>query len=282
MTAIRNMFHRLRLNWKWIAAQFLLTLLLILIALAWTRLPDKHIWQVAMTLLIPLLLAISALELQAGTVRAFADDDGHRVKLIWGAVTLLVWIAIGFASWALLDWCDDQIPLWSGYLNSKMTPHARATTFSYEHLQRYMTIAEWVLRWIVVPAKLIPFAAASTQSGWRLPWRRLLRFLWSWRWWLGVVLASLIGVWLPSSFFDKAPAGSVSAQVWTVSLKLAGAYVLVVGVWVLLLAWWASLFRLPAKPPTEEALIAVPVLAGPPDRDLKARAEIPPPENTPS
>jgi hypothetical protein len=282
VTNVRNMFHRLRLNWKWIAAQFLLTLLLILVALAWTRLPDRHIWQVALSLLIPVLLAISALELQAGTVRAFANDDGHRVKLVWGAGTLLVWIAVGFAAWALLDWCDDQIPLWAGYLNSKMTPHARATTFSYEHLQRYMTIAEWVLRWIVVPAKLIPFAAASAQWGWRLPWRRLIRFLWSWRWWLGVVLASLIGVWLPSKFFEKLPAGSVSAQVWAVSLKLAGAYVLAVGSWVLLLAWWASLFKLPTKPPAEEALIAAPVLAGPPERGLKAKADIPPPHDPPS
>ena len=109
----KNLFHRLRLNWKWVVAQFLLTLLLFLVALAWTRLPDKHIWQVALSLLIPVLLAIGALELQAGTVRAFADDDGNRVKLIWGAVSLLVWIAVGAALWALLDWCDDQIWDWA-------------------------------------------------------------------------------------------------------------------------------------------------------------------------
>jgi len=92
--------------------QFGLTLLLILLGLAWTRLPDKHGWQVALSLLIPLLLIVSALELEAGTLRKLAGDDGRRVKLVWGAMTLLVWIAIGVALWALLDWCDDQIPLW--------------------------------------------------------------------------------------------------------------------------------------------------------------------------
>jgi hypothetical protein len=281
MSQSRNLSHRLHLNWKWIVAQFLLTLLLILVVLAWTRLPDKHIWQVALSLLIPVLLAIGALELQAGTVRAFADDDGKRVKLIWGAVSLLVWIAVGAALWALLDWCDDQIPLWAGYLNSKAGSHTRSTTLTYEHIQHWLTSAEWIIRWIVVPAKLIPFAAASAQWGWRVPWRRVIRFLWNWRWWLGVVLASLAGVWLPASFFSKVPAGSVSAQVWAVILKLLGAYILAVGSWTLLLAWWATLFKSPAKPPAEEVLVAVPVLTGPPGRSLKAKAEIPPPDETP-
>jgi len=279
---IKNLFQRLSRNRRWIVAQFLLTLLLILIALAWTRLPDKHAWQVALSLLLPVLLAISALELQAGTVRALADDDGKRVKLIWGAVTLLIWIAAGAAVWELLDWCDDQIPLWAAYLNSKAGAHARSTTFTYEHIQRWLTIAEWIARWIVVPAKLIPFAAASAQWGWRLPWRRIIRFLWSWRWWLGVVLASLAGVWLPASFFSKVPAGSVSAQVWAVILKLLGAYILAVGSWTLLLAWWATLFKSPSKPPTEEALVAVAVLTGPPHRERGARAEIPPSDDSPA
>jgi hypothetical protein len=273
------MLHRLRLGWGWVAAQFVLTPVLILAGLAWTRLPDKHAWQVALDLFVPLLLIVSALELQAATVRKFADDDGKRVKLIWGAFTLLVWIAVGAAAWALLDWCDDQIPLWAGYFNSRATAHARATTFTFQHIQRWMTVLEWVIRWVALPAKLIPYAAASTQWGWRLPVRRILRFLFNWRWWFGVVLASLVGVWLPSHFFDKPPGGTVSAQVWSVGLKIGGAYLLAVGSWVLLLGWWATLFVVRKKPPTEEALVAVPVLSGPPGRARSARADVPPPDD---
>jgi hypothetical protein len=234
---------------------------------------------VALDLFVPLLLIVSALELQAATVRKFADDDGKRVKLVWGAVSLLVWIAVGAAAWALLDWCDGQIPLWAGYFNSKATAHARATTFTFQHIQRWMTELEWVLRWVVLPAKLIPYAAASTQWGWRLPWRRVLRFLFNWRWWFGVVLASLVGVWLPSHFFDKPPGGTVTAQVWSVGLKLAGAYVVAVGSWVLLLAWWATLFILRKKPPRDEALVTSPVLTGPRDRSRSAVVDIPPPDD---
>jgi hypothetical protein len=277
MSMFKNLFARLSRARVWVAAQFGLTLLLIFAGIAWTRLPDKHIWQVALSLLIPLLLAICALELEAGTVRAFADNEGKRVKLVWGAITLLAWLAVGAALWVLLDWCDDQIPLWAGYLNSKASAHARAVVFTYPHIVRWLTTAEWILRWIVLPGKLIPLGAASAQWGWRLPVRRLFRLLLSWPWWLGVALASLLGVLLPSRLFTGLPQGAVSAQVWAVVLKLAAAYLLAVGSWVLLLGWVATLLGR-QYPPTEEALVAVPVLAGPPQGEQSARAEIPPPD----
>ena len=280
MSKLRNLFQRLSQARVWIVLQFVLTLLLILVGLAWTRLPDKHGWQVMLSLLIPFLLIVSALELQAGTVRKLADDDGLRVKLVLGAITLLVWIAIGAAAWWLLDWCDDQIPEWAGYLNSKASAHMRATVFTYSHITTWLGRAEWLLRWIAVPAKVIPFAAASAQWGWRIPFRRLLRLLWNWQWWLAVALASLVGVWLPGKLFEALPSGSVSAQVWHVGLKLAAAYVLAVGSWVLLLGWFATLFGRKAaaanQPPADEAEVPVPVLSGPPDRSLSAKVDVPP------
>jgi len=134
-----------------------------------------------------------------------------------------------------------------------------------------------------VPAKVIPFAAASAQWGWRLPFQRVMRMLWNWRWWAGVVLAAVVGVWLPGKFFAAMPAGTVSAQIWHVGLKLAGAYVLAVGSWVMLLGWEAAVFGRRAhavnQPPADEAEVPVPVLSGPPDRSLGAKAEVPPPED---
>ena len=273
---LNDLANRLRAARGWVVGQFGGMLLLILATLSWTRLPDKHWWEVALSLLIPVLLAICVLELQAGTVRRLADDDGKRVKLVWGAVTLLVWIAVGAAMWALLDWCDDRIWLWASYLNSKASAHGRVTVFTVEHIQRWFTVAEWVLRWVVVPGKLIPLAAASAQWGWRLPARRLLRLLWSWQWWAAVVVAALIGAWLPGHFFAGEPSGTVSHQVWTVGLKLGGAYLLAMGSWVLILAWVATLFgRQQKKPPAEEVLVREPVPVGPPERSLRAKAETP-------
>jgi hypothetical protein len=274
MKILDGLFGRLWTARRWVAGQFGGTLLLMLAALAWTRLPDKHGWQVGFSLLIPLLLMISALELEAGTVRKLADDDGKRVKLVWGAMTLLVWIAVVWVCWWVLDWCDDQFPLWAGYLNSKGSPHARFTYLSFVHIIRDLSFLEWVLRWVVIPAKVIPYAAASAQWGWRLPWRRVLRILWNWRWWPAVVVAALAAVWLPSKFFAATPGGTVSAQVWHVGLKLAASYLLAVGSWVFLLGWVATLFGR-QMPPTEEILVPAPVLAGPPERTQAAKVDRP-------
>jgi hypothetical protein len=268
----RGLFARLGGARLWIVLQFVVTLLILAAALGWTRLADKHWWQVALTLLVPVVLAICALELQAGTVRKLADDDGQRVKLVGGAVAMLVWIALGFATWLVLDWCDDKIPLWAGYLNSKFSSRARATTFTYDHILHWLTMLEWFVRWVVLPAKLIPYAACSAQWGLGIPWRRVIRFLWDWRWWVGVAVAAFVGVWLPAQFFEKPPHGTVSAQVWSVILKLAATYVLAVGSWVLLLGWWATLFARPRIAPDDEELVAVPVLSGGPEPTLRARA----------
>jgi hypothetical protein len=275
VSVFADCFGRVRRARVWVALQFGLTLVLILAGLGWTRLPDKHWWQVMLTLLLPLLLTISLLELQAGTVRRLADDDGKRVKLVWGAVTLVVWVAVVWVTWAALDWCDDRIWQWASYLNSKASPNGRATVFTFEHIQSWLTGLEWVLRWVVVPAKVIPYAAATAQWGWRIPWRRIIRLLWNWRWWGGVALAALVAVVLPENFFAGAPRGTVTAQVWAVGLKLAVSYLLAMASWVVLLGWWAALFCRQQKPPAAEVMAPVPVLSGPPEGKFGAKA-VPP------
>ncbi len=94
MSYINDLFSRLRRSWIWVVLQFALTLVLIVAGYGWTRIGEKNWWQVALTLLVPLLLAISLLELEAGTMRSLSDDDGKRVKLVWGAMALLVWAAL--------------------------------------------------------------------------------------------------------------------------------------------------------------------------------------------
>jgi hypothetical protein len=278
VTYFNDLFGRLRHSRWWVAAQFGATMLLILVGLAWTRLPEKRLWQVALTLLLPLLLAASLLALETGTVRSLAAGDEKRVKPVWGAATLLVWIALACVAWSLLNRCDDHIFNWASYLNSQSPAHWRARLLTYEHLQRWLGILEWVLRWVVVPATMIPFAVASAQRGWRLPWRRILRLMWNWRWWLAVVAAALLSVWLPGLFFAPQPSGTVSAQIWHVSLKLAGAYLLAVSSWVLLLAWAAVLFDR-TKPPAADASASATPVVEPREESKQASTEPPLPES---
>jgi hypothetical protein len=262
----KEMLRRLGCAWGWTAAQFWATLLIVLVGVVWTRVPERHVWQVGLTLLLPLVMLASALVLEAGTMRSFFDQEERRTRFEWGALTLLVWIAVVWLAWFILDWCDDQTPQWASYLNSRASAHARARLFTYEHIQLWLTILVWIGRWIVVPAKVIPHAMASAQRGWHLPWRKLLRMMLNWRWWIGAVMAALLGVLLPSYFFNGEPHGTVAHQVWAVSLKLAGAYLLATTSWVLLLAWAAVLLardeRRP-KAPGDDAPVAAPVGSGP-------------------
>jgi hypothetical protein len=232
-----DLVSRLRRSVAWIAAQFWAMLVLLLAGIAWTRLPDKHVWQVLLSLLLPLVLAAAALWLQAGTMRKLMGEEEQRTELVHGALTVLAWAAVIWVAWIILDWCDDQIPEWAGYLNSHASAHARARLFTYEHIQQWLTILVWIWRWVIVPGKVIPHAVASAQWGWRIPWRKLMRLLLNWRWWPAVIVAALVGVALPGHFFSGLPHGTVSHQVWTVIFKLAGAYLLAVICWVLVVAW---------------------------------------------
>jgi hypothetical protein len=277
MRKLKDLLMRLGRAWVWIAMQFGVTLVLMVAGAVWTRLPDKHWWQVGLTLLIPVMLIMSLLELEAGTMRKLADNDGRRVKLVWGAATLLVWLVVVGVCWWALDWCDDHIWQWAAYLNSRAPAGLRGRTLTFAHLALWMRWTEWVFRWIAVPGKVTVWAGATAQWGWRrVPVRRILRVLWNWQWWLVVTVAALVAVRWTGHWFDAAPTGTPSAQEWNVGLKLAGTYALAMGAWVVVLAWWAVLFdwKRPeggANPPDGDALVPVPVLSGPPDRELKAK-----------
>ena len=81
MSYCKDLLRRLRLSLSWVAAQYVLTLGLVLIGLAWTRLPDKHVWQVALTLLVPLHGDEPLLE---ENLRAFAEQNYPELQLVRG------------------------------------------------------------------------------------------------------------------------------------------------------------------------------------------------------
>jgi hypothetical protein len=240
---IRDMAHNLRVARGWIIAQFLGFPLIALAGIGWTRLPDKYWWQVALSLVLPLLLLAAALALKAGFVRRMMRESEPRVSLFWSALSLLVWIAIAWLLWALLDRWDDKIYLWASYLNSKASAWWRGRIFTYEHVSLWLTRVEWFLRWIVVPALIIPFGAASAVCAWRLHWLSTLHVLHNWRWFLAVILFALLGVALPTHFFTGTPHGTLSAQFWAIAFKVIGAYLLAFFSWILLLAWVCALLR---------------------------------------
>ena len=219
-----------------------------------------------LSLLLPLLLIIAALVLQAGTMRALARRRRQACQAVAGRAH-----AAGLGGRRL------------GLLG-----HPRLVRRSDSAVGRLSELA--MLRRTREPGSS-PMNTSSAGSRWPsgfcagsscrprsfltrwprhsgvggLPLRRVLRLLWNWRWWPAVVLAALIGVALPGRFFTGEPHGTVAHQVWDVFLKLAGAYLLAIVSWVLLLAWAAVLFartQRGAKPP-DDSLVPAPVHSGP-------------------
>ena len=266
MSTLKDLLRRLRMSMGWVAAQFWATLLIVLVGVAWTRVPERHVWQVGLTLLLPLLMLAAVLVLEAGTMRRFFDQEdapravcvgrAHAAGLDRGGVACMVDSGLVRRSDSAVGGISELARLGE---RAGKSLHLRAH-FNLAH------VLEWIFRWIVVPAKVIPHAMASAQWGWRLPWRKLLRMMLNWRWWIGAVIAALVGVLLPSYFFNGEPHGTVAHQVWAAILKPVGAYLLAMASWVLLLAWAAVLLaRDEHKPktPGDDALVAAPVGSAP-------------------
>jgi len=154
---------------------------------------------------------IVALAVQTGMLRSLIRNDARRVRPVWGALALLLWGMLYLIAAELQDYLPSQI-------------------------------LKWLLAWVAAPAIFFPFAAASAVWGWRLPWRRVLRVVCAWRWWLGVLLVGAVGR-LAESYFDGLRAYE---YVWDVGLaaglKMGAVDMLETGVWILLLGWLAVLF----------------------------------------
>jgi len=243
--------HRLAGCRGWIALQFAGVALIVLAGIAWTRLPEKYVWQVALSILVPLLLIAAFLALQAGTMRRLQPDAAPRARFVSGALILLAWVVAGWIVWTSLDWCDASLWQWASLIHSQLPAAPRAQLLREDRIFYLLTWLAWLMRWVALPAVLLPLAVTSSASGWRLPWLRVLRVECNWRWLAAVLVAALLSVALPGHLFAQTPHGTASAQLWTVCLKLAATYVVAWLSWILQLAWAATLVDRQPQPAEE-------------------------------
>jgi hypothetical protein len=252
LTTTRDLFasaaRRLLRARLWAALQFVGLALLIAIGLLWTRISEKNVLEVILTLFVPVLVAAGFLALQAGFLRSLlrstapasegAQDDA---SFALGALTLLLWIAIGWILWSLLDRFDAHQYEWAGYLNSRFNSEMRGRVVTFEHIETWLAYAYWFLTWVIVPGLLLPFGCTALFALRRAPWRCIVRVWMNWRWWSMVLVLALIGERSPLTFFSADPKGSVQAQIWRVVLKFIAAYLVSVLCWIIALAWAATL-----------------------------------------
>jgi len=235
---LNDLLRRLRLNRQWVGAQFGWVLAWIWVGMATLHFPGIQRWPEwlsgGLRVTYSSLIMIAALAVQTGMLRSLIRSDARRVRPIWGALALLLWGILYVIAFSMQD---DYLPgqIW-----------------------------QWLLSCVVAPAIIFPFAAASAVWGWRLPWRRVLRVMGAWRWWLGVLLAGTIAI-STELYFDRLRAYE---YVWDVGLvtglKMGAVDMLETGVWILLLVWLAMLLDLTPLP-INEVFVEDPALLGLPE-----------------
>jgi hypothetical protein len=241
-----ELYKRLRSCHHWIWAQCGWVLLFGTAIFLGRRIPDDLSWKVWILALILLVLLILELVIQVGMLRSLLNDCGRHVRMIWGALSMLLWAVLCLI-------VAFSLSLW------------------------HVPIAPWVVGWMVAPGILLPFASASAVWGLRLPWRRLLRLLMEWKWWLGLMAALAMGVALPCLIVAAMRSENATPSIWITCLRVGVNDVLSISSWALLLSWFAVLFERQQRP-TDEAPSHVPAFIGPPEPELQASVKLSLPE----
>jgi hypothetical protein len=219
---------------------------------AWLWVPEAKLWQVALSAIIAVSIALTTVWLHGATVNFLhARHTGIDAKLAqafrtaWPRIpALLVWLVIyGLALW-LLAAGREQTQLWAGVTASWLTlklqkPVSPATTF-----QAYSWLL-WILRWVAVPVVLLPVGVRAALAGFeafrwsslRRGWRTFQRAR-AWLLYLGVLL---IGLLLPDWIASWVPkVQGIGIETASMVIRFGVAYVLAVVSWLVLLSLLAQ------------------------------------------
>jgi hypothetical protein len=156
---------------------------------------------------------------------AFRMSLRHVPALL--SATILVLALYGLLAWAAGASGQPAFRLASWLTLKLRTPVKPAT------VARVFQGAFWVVRWVVLPAALLPMASGIAERGWRgfgeFSWRS------GWRYWLAVPLLLAAGLLLPFVVLGWVPAVSgFTLEMVSFSLRALVAYLLFVGsIWTL-------------------------------------------------
>ncbi len=222
------------------------TLLLAVLTYGWLAIPDARLWQIALSVLFGVALALAFLWLQASTFEFFARAHagaGASVRAAFRATlrrlpALVVWVLLfGLVLWAI-DWAGGWVRYAADWLGSALTMTVR-TPVSPQSVAGVLNAILWVLAWVWAPLRLLPLAVETATNGFggfsgarRAVAQTVFR---RGRYWLAYVVLLALGTWLPTVLIDWFPqVESLWAQAASLLLRFLAAYLLFVTAWLLL------------------------------------------------
>jgi hypothetical protein len=193
-------------NWRLWLIQFLINPLLFVLFLVWLRIPVATVSFIILNVLLGLFVLVAAVVLHAGTMNYFFDRyRSERVALkqdFWRALRNLLPFLLCAAAYAIL-WLfvgrlDDYRYTLPIYIRSTLSASMRQhITLSF--LMAIYSGKVFVIRWILLPGLVLPFAISAASNGFGVfgrkgfvAWKSAVL---SFSYWLILTLAALVGVY---------------------------------------------------------------------------------------
>lgn len=190
--------------------QFFGNAVIAVVFMLWLQIPDAYWWELFFQAVIILILLIATLLLHGGTLNYYSDiaegkDAGLKAAFKNGLKHLpafAISVVILYLLFLFVRKLDYQYEL-PGYLRSEMPAWLRRH-ISEANMDNLYEFFAFVVRWIVVPALVLPLCLLCARIGFRgfislRPWWKIIRSL---AFWIVLALAALIGVYCAGKILD--------------------------------------------------------------------------------
>jgi hypothetical protein len=198
-------------NWRLWLIQFLANPLLLVLFAAWLLIPVASAWQIGLNIVLAIFLITACAALHAGTMNYFYDwyrEEHVSLRMEFrrafrNLLPFLLWVAVYFALWMLVDRLDNYRYTLPTYIRSELSAAMRRH-ISYPLMASFYAGLVFAVRWILLPGVWLPFAMSAANFGFRgfagKGIRAWVSAALSLSYWVILTLAAVIGVFAAGQF----------------------------------------------------------------------------------
>ena len=222
-------------------AQFIGNALLAMLFVWFLHIRVSHWYNVALNFVVACACIVGFLLLHGGTLAAFSPranssgiKDSFR-RALRHIPALLSWAVIFWVVLALIAQLDDYHYAFPGYVGSIMPAWLRRP-FGREGLFTTYDSLVALLRWVVIPGLMLPFAASAARQGFKgfIDLRAWARTIGNPAWWIVLIIASILGVYCTGKMMEWRlnSQATLFGETWWLGFRLIIAYVMALFSWL--------------------------------------------------
>lgn len=243
MTMVRESLSATFQNRRLWLIQFLLNPVLAALFLIWLQIPEARVWQLILSVLFAAAIALGILVLHGGTLNFSFERRTIRSAFMLAlrhVIALTIWAAIFYFLWRQIDHLEHGQDQFATYLRSEFPAWLRRAV-SLPALQGFCALALFILRWILLPGLLLPFALQCAARGFRAftppPLKSWGGALKNFSYWIVMICAAIFGVYLPSKLMEwrlNPNSATLRSEIASLIVRLLVAYLLALISWMVL------------------------------------------------